>query len=87
MKVTRDKLLLVIVAKAPIPGSVKTRLCSKLTPQEASELYCCFLEDKTREMSFHQTLPRQIASQKLYLFNWYCLRYFIISYYFDCPLK
>lgn len=46
-----DKLLLVIVAKVPVPGEVKTRLCPELTPEEATDLYCCLLQDKIAEMS------------------------------------
>jgi glycosyltransferase A (GT-A) superfamily protein (DUF2064 family) len=36
---------LVIFAKAPIAGLVKTRLCPPLTFEEAAELYRCFLID------------------------------------------
>jgi len=37
---------LVIMAKAPMPGQVKTRLCPPLTPDLAAELYRCMLYDK-----------------------------------------
>jgi len=42
--------VLVIMAKAPRPGAVKTRLASSLSPASLSPtavtaLYCCFLED------------------------------------------
>ena len=40
---------LVIMAKAPIAGSVKTRLCPPLTHQEAAELYSRLLRDKVRQ--------------------------------------
>jgi rSAM/selenodomain-associated transferase 1 len=40
------KLLLVVVAKAPVPGKVKTRLIPHVTPEEAADLYRCFLEDR-----------------------------------------
>jgi rSAM/selenodomain-associated transferase 1 len=33
------------MAKAPIPGKVKTRLSPPLTPQQAAELNACFLRD------------------------------------------
>ena len=33
------------MAKAPRAGEVKTRLCPPLTPEEAAELYRCFLHD------------------------------------------
>jgi len=36
---------LAIFAKAPIVGQVKTRLCPPLSPEEAKELYQCFLLD------------------------------------------
>lgn len=35
----------VIMAKTPRPGAVKTRLCPPLSPEEAAELYRCFLLD------------------------------------------
>jgi rSAM/selenodomain-associated transferase 1 len=50
MEKTPDKLLLVVMAKAPVPGKVKTRLTPPFTPQEAVELYKCFLQDRVREM-------------------------------------
>ena len=40
---------LVIMAKAPIAGSVKTRLCPPLADEEAAELYSCLLRDKVRQ--------------------------------------
>ena len=36
---------LVIVAKAPVVGQVKTRLCPPLSAAEATELFSCFLAD------------------------------------------
>jgi len=42
----REKLLLVVVAKAPVPGEVKTRLIPNLTSEEAAGLYRCFLQDR-----------------------------------------
>jgi rSAM/selenodomain-associated transferase 1 len=36
---------LVVLAKAPRPGAVKTRLCPPLTPEEAAELSACLLAD------------------------------------------
>lgn len=41
---TRENLLLVM-AKAPRPGAVKTRLCPPLTPALAADLYRAFLRD------------------------------------------
>src|SRR5258708_27083348 len=37
--------VLVIMAKAPRPGAVKTRLTPILSPETVSALYCCLLED------------------------------------------
>lgn len=50
MKTASDTSLLVIVAKAPVPGEVKTRLYSNLSPAAATGLYRCFLQDKITEM-------------------------------------
>jgi rSAM/selenodomain-associated transferase 1 len=36
---------LVIMAKEPMAGRTKTRLCPPLTAEEAADLYRCFLED------------------------------------------
>ena len=41
---TRDRTL-VIMAKAPRVGAVKTRLSSSLTPAAIIDLYCCLLDD------------------------------------------
>jgi len=39
------KCALAVMAKAPRPGKVKTRLSPPLTPEEAAELNACFLRD------------------------------------------
>jgi len=36
---------LVIMAKAPRPGAVKTRLASSLSPAAVADFYCCLLDD------------------------------------------
>lgn len=36
---------LMVVAKQPIPGQTKTRLCPPLTTSQAADLYGCFLRD------------------------------------------
>ena len=41
---------LVVMARAPIAGTCKTRLCPPLQPAEAAELYRCFLVDIAREL-------------------------------------
>jgi rSAM/selenodomain-associated transferase 1 len=42
---TSGNRTLVIMAKAPRPGSVKTRLTANLSPQQAAEFYTCLLND------------------------------------------
>jgi uncharacterized protein len=37
--------VLVIMAKAPRPGEVKTRLASSLSPEAVADFYCCLLDD------------------------------------------
>jgi rSAM/selenodomain-associated transferase 1 len=37
--------VLVIMAKAPRPGAVKTRLAPSLSPEAVAAFYCCLLED------------------------------------------
>jgi len=37
--------VLVIMAKAPRPGEVKTRLASSLSPTDVTAFYCCLLDD------------------------------------------
>src|SRR5260370_25717524 len=53
MKCLRDKpvcppinhRVLVIMAKAPRRGAVKTRLALSLSPEAVTDFYCCLLED------------------------------------------
>ena len=61
MKTTLEKLLLVVVAKAPVLGGVKTRLYSDLTPAAATDLYCCFLQDRIAEMGSLKGIDLSIA--------------------------
>ncbi len=42
--------LVCIMAKAPEAGQVKTRLCPPLSPEDAAELYRCFLLDKIAQV-------------------------------------
>ncbi len=37
--------VLVVFAKQPAPGQVKTRLCPPFTPEQAAAFYACMLED------------------------------------------
>jgi hypothetical protein len=46
--------MLIIFAKEPAPGQVKTRLCPPLSPEAAARLYGQFLRDVLQEMA---TLP------------------------------
>lgn len=46
----KNNRALVVAAKAPLKGFVKTRLCPCLTPAEATALYECFLEDIVAKM-------------------------------------
>jgi hypothetical protein len=43
--------LLIIFAKEPRPGQVKTRLSPPLSPEAAAQLYHCFIEDILDEMA------------------------------------
>jgi rSAM/selenodomain-associated transferase 1 len=42
---------IVMMAKTPRPGTVKTRLCPPLSPEEAADLYRCFLLDTIAKLS------------------------------------
>ena len=45
MRSSGSDRVLVIMAKAPRPGEVKTRLASSLSPAAVSAFYCCLLDD------------------------------------------
>lgn len=45
MRSSGSNRVLVIMAKAPRPGAVKTRLASSLTPAAVADFYRCLLED------------------------------------------
>ena len=53
--------LLVVVAKEPVPGKVKTRLSPELSPAIAADLYRCFLHDRIQESSTLNEVDRAIA--------------------------
>lgn len=56
----RGEAALVIFAKAPIPGQVKTRLCPPLTPDEAATLHGSFVLDtleRTKAAAIRLKLP------------------------------
>lgn len=55
-----DRIALVIFAKAPVPGQVKTRLCPPLTPDEAATLHGSFVLDtleRTKTATIRLQLP------------------------------
>ena len=45
-----DRCALAVMAKAPRPGKVKTRLSPPLTPEQASALNICFIRDTTENI-------------------------------------
>ena len=49
--------VLIIFAKEPLPGQVKTRLCPPLSPQAAARLYGQFLKDVLEEMAGLPQIP------------------------------
>ncbi len=61
MRKTFAKLLLVVVAKAPVPGEVKTRLIPHFTPAEAADLYRCFLQDRVLTINSIRGIDLAIA--------------------------
>src|SRR5919197_3381079 len=55
---TARQVAVAIMAKAPRPGAVKTRLCPPLDPTAAAELSRCFLMDKITQLrSLHDAIP------------------------------
>ena len=57
----QHKLLLVVVAKAPVAGEVKTRLLPHFTPEEAVDLYRCFLQDRLEEIGLLEGIDLAVA--------------------------
>ena len=55
------KKALIVFAKQPLPGKVKTRLMPLLSPEEAAELYRCMLIDTLSKV-------RQLEGVDVYLF-------------------
>ncbi|MBU0676006.1 MAG: TIGR04282 family arsenosugar biosynthesis glycosyltransferase [Proteobacteria bacterium] len=56
-----EKRLLVVVAKEPVAGKVKTRLSPAFTPEEAANLYQCMIADRLREISGLANIDLAIA--------------------------
>lgn len=55
------QIAVTIMAKAPRPGEVKTRLCPPFSTEEAAELYRCFLLDKIEQVRALKTANPAIA--------------------------
>lgn len=55
------RTLLIIFAKEPVPGQVKTRLSPPLSAEAAAELYGCFLEDILEEVGRRPQLRLALA--------------------------
>ncbi|MEJ2657819.1 MAG: TIGR04282 family arsenosugar biosynthesis glycosyltransferase [Desulfobacterales bacterium] len=53
--------LLVVVAKKPVPGKVKTRLHPELSPIDAAGLYWCFILDRIKEIVTIDNIDMAIA--------------------------
>ena len=58
---SNNKFLLVVVAKAPEPQKVKTRLSPELSPDEATRLYRCFIQDRIKETSLIKDIDLAIS--------------------------
>lgn len=54
--IVRAEPAVVYFAKAPVPGTVKTRLCPPLTPEEAAALYGAFLHQVVQPIPGARTL-------------------------------
>lgn len=52
---------LLVVAKRPVPGQTKTRLCPPLSPNQAADLYGCFLRDTLDTMRKVPNVQRVIG--------------------------
>jgi hypothetical protein len=61
MESKSGKALVVIVAKEPVPGKVKTRLSPEVTPTEAAGLYRCFLLDRIKGVGSMTGVDRAVA--------------------------
>jgi uncharacterized protein len=60
-RVNPGRVALAAMAKAPIAGAVKTRLCPPLRPAEAAELARCFLEDRVEQLGAVPAGDRLVA--------------------------
>jgi rSAM/selenodomain-associated transferase 1 len=60
-----------IMAKAPQPGQVKTRLCPPLSQSEAAELYRCFLVDKIAQVNALQKADPVVSYTPTHAKSWF----------------
>lgn len=61
MRIKLGKALVVIVAKEPIAGKVKTRLSPEISPKDAAGLYRCFLLDRIKGIGAMTGVDRAVA--------------------------
>lgn len=57
----RPECAIAIMAKAPTPGEVKTRLCPPLSYDDAARLYRCFLLDKIEQLKSLKLIAPALA--------------------------
>lgn len=53
--------LIVVMAKEPVPGAVKTRLQPDLSPEESADLYSCLLKDRIESIRDLAGVEKAIA--------------------------
>src|SRR5919108_502122 len=63
---------LLVVAKQPLPGQTKTRLCPALSHTQAADLYECFLRDTLDVMRTVPSVQRRIAFLPEDARNYFC---------------
>ncbi|HEY3373776.1 MAG TPA: TIGR04282 family arsenosugar biosynthesis glycosyltransferase [Candidatus Aquicultor sp.] len=61
MKESSERAAIVIMAKRPVPGNVKTRLSPPLTLDDAARLYACFLQDTIDKVNSILHVVRYLA--------------------------
>ncbi|MBW1981481.1 MAG: TIGR04282 family arsenosugar biosynthesis glycosyltransferase [Deltaproteobacteria bacterium] len=63
--------VLIVVAKQPVPGFTKTRLCPPLTPVEAAELYRCMMQDTLALAATIHTADHSLAYTPAEAFSYF----------------
>lgn len=56
-----ERVALAVMAKVPVAGQVKTRLCPPLTPRAAARLARCFLLDRVEQLGLIPEADRLVA--------------------------